>query len=257
MVSLISTAVNLLVFVLITISTADGGAPAKILEGTDAEPEKLSYMASLRRYNIHVCGGAYISPCHVLTAAHCFVGRANPPYTEGLVVVGKAALNRYAGVIHEVEKVTPHSDFERGTKSRWRNDIAVVKLKKNITISPYEKPIALPTVDTPSEIIAILGGWGQTTLRGAETDRLQQMMVHVISNEECNKRDADVLPSNLCGYNGRGHGFCNGDSGGPLVYNGTVVGIVSFSIVCGLGYPDTYTRVYYYIDFINKTMNES
>lgn len=42
-----------------------------------------------------------------------------------------------------------------------------------------------------------------------------------------------------------------GDSGGPLVTDGVQIGIVSFGVPCGKAYPDVYTRVYHYLDWIN------
>lgn len=49
---------------------------------------------------------------------------------------------------------------------------------------------------------------------------------------------------------------CEGDSGGPLQIimpeslMGTVVGVVSFGIACGTQYPSIYSRVAFYIDWI-------
>lgn len=50
---------------------------------------------------------------------------------------------------------------------------------------------------------------------------------------------------------------CQGDSGGPLQYFpranstlATVVGIVSFGLSCGSDLPSVYTRVSYYLDWI-------
>ena len=46
--------------------------------------------------------------------------------------------------------------------------------------------------------------------------------------------------------------FIQGDSGGPLNYNGMTYGITSFgaSVGCEKGYPDAFTRVNYYLDWI-------
>jgi trypsin len=41
-----------------------------------------------------------------------------------------------------------------------------------------------------------------------------------------------------------------GDSGSPLVKNGELIGIGSFIQPCGIGYPDIYTRIYVYSNFI-------
>lgn len=50
--------------------------------------------------------------------------------------------------------------------------------------------------------------------------------------------------------------FLQGDSGGPLVYNNTLVGIVAWVIPRSQGLPDGFTRISYYVDFINDTVKK-
>ena len=45
--------------------------------------------------------------------------------------------------------------------------------------------------------------------------------------------------------------LCQGDSGGPLVSNNKIIGIVSGGIPCAIGYPDVYTGVANFLDYIN------
>ena len=56
-------------------------------------------------------------------------------------------------------------------------------------------------------------------------------------------------------------GPCKGDSGSPLTASqdgrDTLVGIVSGGIGCGLGVPAWYTRVFYYIEWIDCIVRES
>jgi len=61
-----------------------------------------------------------------------------------------------------------------------------------------------------------------------------------------------------------GKDTCQGDSGGPLYYSDTinstskfvVAGITSYGFGCAVaGYPGIYTRVSYYIDWINNQTN--
>lgn len=47
-----------------------------------------------------------------------------------------------------------------------------------------------------------------------------------------------------------------GDSGGPLVVGNFVVGITSWVIPCALGYPDVYTRVSSFADWIFSVVDE-
>lgn len=69
-----------------------------------------------------------------------------------------------------------------------------------------------------------------------------------------------ISESQYCAYDPQGkRDSCHGDSGGPLQYYpkknstiATVVGIVSFGINCGTTLPSIYTRVAYYIDWIES-----
>lgn len=45
-----------------------------------------------------------------------------------------------------------------------------------------------------------------------------------------------------------------GDSGSPLVYNGILIGIFSWTKPCALGFPDVFTRINHFTDFIEKAM---
>lgn len=47
----------------------------------------------------------------------------------------------------------------------------------------------------------------------------------------------------ICTLNPAGQGMCNGDSGGSLVAGNFVIGVPSWVIPCGQGFPDAYARV--------------
>lgn len=61
----------------------------------------------------------------------------------------------------------------------------------------------------------------------------------------------------VCAYSGMlGTGTCFGDSGGPLISDNKLIGIVSFARICALGYPDGYTRISTYADWIDQVMSQ-
>lgn len=70
----------------------------------------------------------------------------------------------------------------------------------------------------------------------------------------------EIDESQYCAYDPQGkNDSCQGDSGGPLQYFAdfksdlaTVAGIVSFGISCGTTLPGSYTRVAYYVDWIES-----
>lgn len=61
----------------------------------------------------------------------------------------------------------------------------------------------------------------------------------------------------ICAYSGiNGTGVCHGDSGSPLVYNGKLIGVTSWLYGCAAGYPDGFTRVSEYIDWIKDRLED-
>lgn len=55
----------------------------------------------------------------------------------------------------------------------------------------------------------------------------------------------------------KGQGVCDMDNGGPLVLEGSIIGISSWKVPCALGYPDTFTRVANFRDWIFSTIESN
>ncbi|KAK2717467.1 transmembrane protease serine 4-like [Artemia franciscana] len=115
------------------------------------------------------------------------------------------------------------------------------------TVTPYNKNISVNK--PPSEV-------------------LKHLRVPILPQESCkNYGEAGVKFNNtvhICaGYPEGDQGTCQGDSGGPLMIDnkgGKVVqvGIVSFGNGCAFkDYPGVYQRVSYYLDWIEKVINDS
>lgn len=89
--------------------------------------------------------------------------------------------------------------------------------------------------------------------------KLQYLVVRSLDNNECRSRHqteiaAYVHNTTLCTLRDVGQGACHGDSGGPLATVGVrkLIGIVSWGYPCARGYPDGFTRVSSYIDWIGN-----
>lgn len=96
-------------------------------------------------------------------------------------------------------------------------------------------------------------------------DVLQYSELQTIDQNECSSRFTDIpmlqafiYNTIVCTVDKKNGGACHGDSGGPLVdaEKKTVVGVVSWGVPCAKGYPDVFTRVHSYLDWINENMAE-
>ena len=116
-----------------------------------------------------------------------------------------------------------------------------------------------------------------TILAGAKADLLQKVNLTSFNQNECNKSLTAVFrqnkklpegirPSQLCARGELIDGVaenlrrdtCQGDSGGPLqIEQGGryyLVGLTSFGAGCGTDLPSVYTRVSYYLNWIEENV---
>ena len=177
------------------------------------------------------------------------------------------------------ENIYVHQEYK---DKDFVNDIALVKLKLKMEFGKFVRTVCLPTKDEKDlaipEKYGIATGWGATKAlkpeeKPAEADRYSKFLqysAYMIQRDQlCLNRS--VLPFNstvsFCAGDGKGgNDTCKGDSGGAFVregkredgYRWVAVGLVSWGNGCAqkdeYGY---YTRVYPYIDWIKKTMEEN
>ena len=203
------------------------------------------------------CSGTFIGAEWVLTAAHCIEGVPKP------LQVRFGGTLASSGTIRSVDRYLIHPGYKRGS---FTNDIGILHISEpvagqkgravTVKLAPADDKKLL---DENGESL-LLYGWGRDE-KGATDGKLRWA-----SQRDISKKGAAVL--------GRGFdaetmiaagryeaskrvysGACRGDSGGPLVTSGSVpvqVGIVSFGAVnCSTRMPTVYTRVSFYISWIN------
>ena len=181
--------------------------------------------------------------------------------------------------ITNLQKIYVHPNFIR---SRYLNDIALVKLRAEVKLGKFVRTLCLPKKQEGDLAVplkyGIVAGWGHTkALKSGERPKyaeryantLQYSVFPVQHDQVCANRSASQ-PYNstvtFCVGDGQGvKDTCLGDSGGAFVrqakrgdgYRWIAAGLVSWGVGCAqknkYGY---YTRVYPFIDWIKKTMDE-
>ncbi|CAK9804052.1 unnamed protein product [Anthophora quadrimaculata] len=226
---------------------AYGFPGSQIVGGKDAPVGKFPYQVSLRNNGNHFCGGSILNSRYILTAAHCVEGLKSP---KGITVqVGTTQL-KSGGESYAAEKIVAHSGFSSLTLV---NDVAIIRVDRNIAFNNLVQPIALATGSRTFEgSSCILSGWGTTRLGGNTPNNLQFIDLVIETQAKCKQAHWRVKASHICTYTKVGEGACHGDSGGPLVVGNLQVGIVSFGQPCAVGKPDVYTRVSSFVSWINN-----
>ncbi|KAF0303034.1 Serine protease 33 [Amphibalanus amphitrite] len=250
-------------------------ATTRIVGGSGAPYGAFPWQAHIKvrraGYWVHHCGGAVVSPQHVLTAAHCMVTHDRDQY---LVVLGdhtNDAVEEHEAA-YAIDKLVIHPAYDKPGK---RHDLAVLRLRagsnKKSVYSARVSPVCLPApFERPADgTECVVSGWGLTDPAddASLASSLLAARVAVIPEKVCASAKVygakrHFFPEGtLCaGYLEGGVDSCGGDSGGPLAcrLDGTfqLVGLVSWGDSCaGPNKPGVYTRVAQYTDWIRQNLN--
>ncbi|CAK1589456.1 unnamed protein product [Parnassius mnemosyne] len=234
----------------------------------------------------YICGGTLLSKNYVLTAAHCATIRGEAVIPDILnVVLGKYNLVGGSIAVQEKEvfKVIVHENFNY--KIRLDNDIALLKLRTEVTFTDYVQPACMWTEKAiekipTKEIIGTVVGWGFDQSDDLSPE-LRQATMPIISENACYKSNplfyTNILTENkFCAGLKNGTSACNGDSGGgffvfvPDISHDTrpnapgawyLKGIVSLTVsrrdvpLCDPTQYVVFTDVSRYTEWIDKKIN--
>ncbi|XP_026280254.2 trypsin I-P1-like isoform X2 [Frankliniella occidentalis] len=233
---------------------------------------EIPYQASIRLYspeaNQHKCGGAIISPWHILTAARC-ISYASPLAPESVfVVVGavkRSSLDEgdVDTVVRKVAHIARHPDFSSRDQ---RNDLALLTLSVALPMHKMDRvaQIPLPVGDIQVRVgtTCVVSGWGNNTGQTLiESDALLTAEVPFIGRDLCAMMyEPTQLPAGvICtAHQKGGAGACVGDPGGPLVCNGFLAGTVSWGSGCGSSArPTVYTSLADHVAWVRDRMADN
>lgn len=226
----------------------------RIIGGEDAPESGIPYQVSVQYTSGgHYCGGSIIDEYWILTAAHCLYGY-NPLYIQ--VVAGTNEWeNPPDELIYEPDEFIIHCQYEKPYPHH--NDIGLIRLKKPLKFSERINKIELASEPLKDGDVLQISGWGFIENDGSEVPypKLQMLNVNFLPYQQCTSALSGspyMDYSQICTFNRKEQGVCFGDSGGPISMNGKLYGVVSWGQPCGRGYPDMYSSVLYYRDFIRK-----
>ncbi|XP_055531348.1 brachyurin-like [Wyeomyia smithii] len=231
----------------------------RIINGMAASIGQFPFQVSLyvnMGSNLALCGGSVLTQNYVLTAAHCVAGASG----------GMAIFGAYNRVIEDSQRqtvnftasdVTIHLQY---VVNSFLNDVATIRLNNPITYTDRIRPIRLPPPEEQRSFAGLEGtitGYGRTS---ADSQDLSEVLRYtsdsILTTTKCVEQweNRYITEQHICLSADNSRFACNGDSGGPLTVTENSqtlqVGIASFAATNCIGRPTVYTRVSYFLPWI-------
>lgn len=231
----------------------------RIVNGENARPGELPWQAAIvarddgsgmkpvERLN---CGGTFIRPNIVMTAAHCvqnyFIGNLK----SWQVVSGGVNLNDPNMVAYDITDVIVHPRYEVISPIGLDYDFALLRVAQRYTGPTIDIVSASESSRLVVGSVVQVSGWGDTSEGGKASEKLQKVDVKIVGRNDCNDSNSynGVISSRMMCASLDTKDSCQGDSGGPLTAKfgneRRLVGVVSFGAGCArTDKPGIYARL--------------
>ncbi|KAG6458165.1 trypsin, alkaline C-like [Manduca sexta] len=198
------------------------------------------------------CGGTILNQRHILTAAHC-IERDHPAQWRARL---GSSFATSGGVLYNIAAFNLHPNYNPRTID---SDIAIMRTSNSISYTNVIQAAQIAGVNynlRDNERVWA-AGWGRISQGGPNSEQLRHVHLEVINQNICNQRYGHFTITNnmLCaGVNDNSNrGQCQMDSGSPLYHNNVVVGVCSFTMICGDPFhPSGNVRVSRFTDWIQR-----
>ncbi|NWT81859.1 MCT1A protease, partial [Lanius ludovicianus] len=232
-----------------------GAGAGKIVGGWQVKPHSRPYMAYLKikaGSQTKSCGGFLIRPDAVLSAAHC-VDEEGPMKVTVILGAHNISDRELSQQKIRVRHWVIHPKYSR---TGFKNDIVLLKLKPKARITEYVQPLSLARSNENVRAGAIckVSGWGRTLMTELRTNVMREVKLKVQNEEKCQQFRNYQRQSMICVGDAYGKKATHkGDSGGTLVCDEKAHGIVSYGPKRHL-FPKVFTRISYFEPWIREQL---
>ncbi|XP_038594870.1 hepatocyte growth factor a isoform X2 [Micropterus salmoides] len=213
------------------------------VRGTDG-----SWVVSIQRENVHLCGGSLIREDWVLTDQQCFTSCV-PDLRDYSVQVGLRHLNESSS--------HPRLRISRLICGPEGSNLVMLKLADPAPVSEGASTIHLPVKEChiTEGTNCTMYGWGETKNTGYD-EALNTVTMPMVNNDMCSQIKGDAGESRICAGGKRGEGVCDKDNGGPLVCQEherkVIIGVSIQRTKCASSQPALFVNVAFYSEWIYK-----